>query len=431
MNADAPASPTAVRPFAPWEWELAYRYLRAKRKEGGVALISLISFIGVGLAVATLIIVMSVMNGFRGELLDRILGFNPHLYVEGAALEGPGRDEIVARITRTPEVVRASPAVEDQAIVLGSGVVQPAIVRGLPRQSLLQTELVVKNIKQGSTEGFGQGEYGGDLVMIGSRMAEKLGLRAGDDITLVAPSGGATAFGTQPLRKTYIVGGVFETGMAEYDQAFVFMPMEQAQLFFGKEGVWDYIQVIVRDPDDLGRVKPAVAAAAGPGTAVKDWRQQIQAFFDALKIERTVMRLILMLIVLVAAMNIISGLVMLVLIKGRDIAVLRTMGASRGAILRVFFLSGAIVGGSGTLAGLLIGVLFCAFIRPIQHLLEGMTGQHLFDPAVYFLSSLPARIEWPEILFIVLWSFASACLATIFPARRASRLDPVEALRYE
>lgn len=425
------AADKAARPFATWEWELALRYLRAKRKEGGVALISLISFIGVTLAVATLIIVMSVMNGFRGELLDRILGFNPHLYVEGAALERDGREQILARVAKVPEVVRVAPMIEDQAIVLGRGVVQPTIVRGVSRRSLLETELVATNIKDGSLSGFGEGDYGGDLIVIGSRMAEKLGLRSGDDITLVSPSGGSTAFGTQPLRKTYMVGAIFETGMAEYDQAFVFMPMEQAQLFFGKEGEWDYIQVIVRDPDDLRRVKPAVAQAAGPGTVVKDWRQQIQAFFDALKIERNVMRLILMLIVLIAAMNIVSGLVMLVLIKGRDIAVLRTMGASRGAVLRVFFLSGAIVGGSGTVAGLLVGVLFCLFIKPIQHAIEGVTGTHLFDPAVYFLSNLPARIEWSEVAFIAFWSLLSACVATIFPARRASRLDPVEALRYE
>jgi lipoprotein-releasing system permease protein len=315
--------------------------------------------------------------------------------------------------------------------VLGAGQVQPAIVRGELRSTLLQTRLIATHMKDGSLDGFGEGEYGGDLVIIGSRMAQAQGLRAGDDITLVSPSGGATAFGTQPLRKTYIVGGIFETGMAEYDQAFVFMPLEQAQLFFGKEGSWDYIQVIVQNPDDLTRVKPAVQRAVGEGTRVTDWRDRIQAFFDALKIERTVMRLILMLIVLIAAMNIISGLVMLVLIKGRDIAVLRTMGASSGAILRVFFLSGAIVGGSGTLAGLVIGVLFCLFIRPIQHLLEGATGTHLFDPTVYFLSNLPARIEWSEVMFIVLWSLFSACVATIFPARRASRLDPVEALRYE
>lgn len=427
------SEPAAARPFAGWEWELAIRYLRAKRKEGGVALISLISFIGVMLAVATLIIVMSVMNGFRAELLDRILGFNPHLYVQGAAIDAGQGPEVLARVRKVPEVVRASPMVESQTVVLGrDGMVQPAIVRGVERDSLLTTRLIVQNLKQGSTNGFGLGEYGGDLIIIGSRMAENLGgLRAGDDITLVSVNSGSTVFGATPTRKTYMIGGVFETGMSEYDQAFVFMPLEQAQLFFGKEGLWDFIGVEVSDPDDLTRVKPAVDRVAGPGVSVTDWRDRIQAFFDALQIERSVMRLILMLIVLVAAMNIVSGLVMLVLIKGRDIAILRTMGASQGAILRVFFLSGAIVGGLGTLMGVVIGVLFCLFIRPIQHTLEGLTGTKLFDSTVYFLSNLPAKVEWTEVLFIVLWSLFAACVATIFPARRASRLDPVEALRYE
>jgi lipoprotein-releasing system permease protein len=431
MTETAAAPAKGTRPFSGWEWELAVRYLRARRKEGGVALISLISFIGVMLAVATLIIVMSVMNGFRAELLVRILGFNPHLYVSGPLLDQPNREAVMARIGRVPGVVRVAPVLEDQAMVLGQGAPSGAFVRGITRENLLRTSLVSGHMVQGSTAGFGQGDYGGDMVVIGTGMAQMLGLRAGDDITIISPSGGATAFGTAPIRKTFIVGGVFDTGMSEYDGTFLFMPLEQAQLFFGKEGSWDYIQVQVADPDHLDQVKADVRRAAGSLAEVKDWRQQIQAFFDALKIERTVMRLILMLIVLVAAMNIISGLVMLVLIKGRDIAVLRTMGASQGAVLRVFFLSGALIGGTGTFAGLIIGLLFCLFIKPIQHFLEGVTHQHLFDSTVYFLSTLPAKVEWTEVAFIVLWSLFAASVATIFPARRASRLDPVEALRYE
>jgi len=425
------AAAKAPRPFSGWELELALRYLRAKRKEGGVALISIISFIGITLAVATLIIVMSVMNGFRGELLDRVLGFNPHLYVQGAPLDRPDREAIVARLRQVPEVVRAGPMTEDQGIVLGPGQVQPAYIRGVTRQGLLETRLVIDNIKQGSLDGFGEGEYGGDLIVIGDRMARALGLTAGDPITLISPSGGATVFGAAPLKKTYLVGATFQTGMAEYDQAFVLMPLEQAQLFFGKEGTWDAIEIITRNPDDLTRVKPAVRAAAGPGARVLDWRDRIQAFFDALQIERTVMRLILMLIVAIAAMNIISGLVMLVLIKGRDIAILRTMGATQAAVLRVFFLSGAVIGVSGTAAGLAVGVLFCLFIKPIQGAVEKITGSTVFDPTIYFLTDIPARIEWSEVAFVALWSLFAACFATIFPARRASRLDPVEALRYE
>ena len=427
----AEATETKSRPFSSWELELAIRYLRAKRKEGGVALISLISFIGITLAVATLIIVMSVMNGFRGELLDRVLGFNPHVYVQGAPLDRVDRDAVVERIRRLPEVVRAGPMTEDQGIAMGVGQVQLSYIRGVTRQSLLETRLVTDNIKQGSLRGFGEGEYGGDLVVVGDRMARSLGVRPGDPITLISPSGGATVFGAAPLKKTYTIAATFQTGMAEYDQAFVLMPLEQAQLFFGKEGTWDAIEVIVQNPDDLSRVKPAVRQAAGPGARVLDWQDRIQAFFDALQIERTVMRLILMLIVAIAAMNIISGLVMLVLIKGRDIAILRTMGATQSAVLRVFFLSGAVVGVSGTVAGLLIGVLFCLFIKPIQGAIERLTGSTVFDPTIYFLTDIPARIEWSEVAFVALWSLFASCFATVFPARRASRLDPVEALRYE
>ena len=424
-------SPSAAKPFAGWELDLAIRYLRAKRKEGGVALISLISFIGITLAVATLIIVMSVMNGFRGELLDRILGFNPHLYVQGAALVRPDRDQLVERLRRVPEVVRAGPFTEDQGIVIGTGVVKGAFIRGVNRADILQTKLITDNIRRGSLNGFGQGEFGGELVVIGDRMAQEMGLSPGDPITLISPSGGATAFGSTPLRKTYTVGATFKTGMAEYDQTFVLMPLEQAQLFFGKEGSWDAIELIVEDPDDLSRVKPAVQGVVGEGSRVIDWRDRIQAFFDALQIERNVMRLILMLIVLIAAMNIISGLVMLVLIKGRDIAILRTMGATRGAILRIFFLAGATVGGSGTIAGLVLGILFCLFIDPIQRVVEWATGAQVFNPEIYFLSQIPARIEWTEVLFVAFWSLLASCLATFFPARRAAKLDPVEALRYE
>lgn len=426
--ADAPKKP---KPFSGWELELALRYLRAKRKEGGVAMISLISFIGVALAVAVLIIVMSVMNGFRSELLTRILGFTPHVYVAGRVLDSPDREAVVERLRTVPEVVRVGPVTENQGAVMAMGQVKPAIIRGTTRRDLLQMSIVTRNIREGSLQGFDQGEFGGEMVVIGSRMAEQLGLHAGDPVTLFSPTGGATAFGTRPLQKTYTVAATFQSGMAEYDEAFVFMPLEQSQLFFGKEGMWDYIQVIVEDPDDLSRVKPAILRAAGPGTQVSDWRDRIRAYFDALQIERNVMRLILMLIVAIAAMNIISGLVMLVLIKGRDIAVLRTMGATQNAILRVFFLSGAVIGVAGTALGLTLGVLFCVFIEPIQQFVEFATGAKVFDPSVYFLSHVPARVEPLEVLFVALWSLFAACIATILPARRASRLDPVEALRYE
>jgi lipoprotein-releasing system permease protein len=410
---------------------LAGRYLRAKRSQGGVALISLISFIGILLAVATLIIVMSVMNGFRSELLTRILGFNGHLYVAGGVLDAPDRDAIVARIAKVPGVVQAAPVVEAQAIAMGPNQISGAIVRGLRPADLMATKIVSGNITRGQLKGFGEGEYGGDVVVVGDRLAQALGVQPGDPLTLISPSGGATAFGGTPLQKTYTVGATFTVGMSQYDQAYIYMPLEQAQLFFGREGTVDVIEVKLTDPDKAADLKPAVNRAAGPTALVTDWTQRDSSFWGALKVERNVMRLILMLLVAIAAMNIISGLVMLVKNKGRDIAILRTMGAGQGSILRIFFMSGAAIGVLGTIAGLLIGIVFCLNIEPIQDFVEWATGQAVFSSDVYFLSHIPAKVDWREVSIITFWALAMSFLATLPPAWRASRLDPVEALRYE
>ncbi|NEX94508.1 lipoprotein-releasing ABC transporter permease subunit [Caulobacter sp. 17J65-9] len=421
----------SARPFSAWERNLAFRYLRAKRKEGGVALISIISFVGITLAVAVLIIVMSVMNGFRADLLGRMLGFNGHAFIQGAPLSAPDRDAMVERLRGVPGVVQVSPLVENQAIILGSGQVQGALVRGVSRRTLEETKLVSKNIRAGSKDGFGEGEYGGDVVLLGEVLAMNLGLRPGDPVTMISPSGGSTAFGAAPLRKTFLLGGTFNVGMSQFDALYAYMPLEQAQLFFGKEGLWDAIEITVQNPDQIDKLKPAIIQAAGPGALFTDWRDRNREFFDALQVERTVMRLILMFIVLIAAMNIISGLVMLVKNKSRDIAILRTMGASQSAVLRIFFMAGASIGLAGTFAGLLLGVLFCIFIGPIQHFVEWVTGTRVFDPSIYFLAQIPAKVEWSEVAFVAFWSMLAACLATLPPAWRASKLDPVEALRYE
>jgi lipoprotein-releasing system permease protein len=418
-------------PFGFWERMLAGRYLRAKRSEGGVALISMISFIGIMLAVATLIIVMSVMNGFRVELLGRILGFNGHIFVQGAVLDRPDRDAIVARLAKLPNVVQAAPIIEAQAIAMGPGQISGAIVRGITPKDLARTKIVSGNITRGGLADFGKGEYGGDLIVVGQRLADSLGVRPGDPLTLISPSGGSTAFGGTPLQKTYTVGATFTAGMSQYDQAYIFMPLAQAQLFFGRETSVDAIEIKVRDPDKAGAMKAAVAQAAGPGATVTDWTQRDTSFWGALKVERNVMRLILMLLVAIAAMNIISGLVMLVKNKGRDIAILRTMGASSGAILRIFFMSGAMIGVLGAAAGLIVGVLVSLYIDPIQSFVEWATGQTVFSSDVYFLSRLPAKVDWAEVALITFWALAMSFVATLPPAWRASRLDPVEALRYE
>jgi lipoprotein-releasing system permease protein len=418
-------------PFGYWERMLAGRYLRARRSQGGVALISVISFIGILLAVAVLIIVMSVMNGFRSEMLTRILGFQGHLYVTGGVLDGPERDAAVQRILKVPGVIQAAPIVEAQAIALGPTQISGAIVRGISRKDLQDTKLVSGNISKGSLAEFGAGEYGGETIVVGQRLAEALGVAPGDVLTLISPSGGATAFGGTPLQKDYVVGATFSVGMSQYDQAYIYMPLEQAQLFFGREGTADAIEIRVQDPDHAARMKAAVNQAAGPTALVTDWTQRDSSFWGALKVERNVMRLILMLLVAIAAMNIISGLVMLVKNKGRDIAILRTMGAGQGSVLRIFFMAGAAVGVLGTAAGLSLGVLFCVYIEQIQDLVEWITGATVFSSDVYFLSHIPARVDWREVVVITAWALGMSFVATLPPAWRASRLDPVEALRYE
>jgi len=418
-------------PFGLWERTVAARYLLAKRTQGGVALISMISFFGIMIAVAVLIIVMSVMNGFRAELLNKILGFNGHVFVSGGVLDGADRDAAVQRIRRIPGVIQAAPVIEAQAIAMGPNQITGAIVRGLEPDDLTGTRVVSGNIVQGALAGFGDGDYGGDKIVVGARLAEQIGVRPGDPVTLISPSGGATAFGGTPLQKTYTVAATFSAGMSQYDQAYIFMPLAQAQLFFGREGTVDAIEVRVSDPDRAIGMKPAIRDAAGPAALVADWTQRDSSYWGALKVERNVMRLILMLIVAIAALNIISGLVMLVKNKGRDIAILRTMGAGQGSILRIFFMAGAAIGGLGTLAGLALGALVSLYIGPIQSFVEWSTGQAVFSSDVYFLNRLPAKVDWTEVAGIVAFSLGMSMLCTLQPAWRASRLDPVEALRYE
>jgi len=420
-----------VRPFGLWERILAIRYLRAKRKEGGVTLVSWISFIGILLAVATLIIVMSVMNGFRTELIGRMIGFNGDAYVNGPAINGAARQPLLQRIRALPGVTQALPVLEAQALVVGPEQVSGAYVRGITPADLNATRIIATNIKDGSLKGFGEGEDGGDIIVVGSGLAQAAGVHVGDSLTLMSPNGPSTAFGSTPQRKAYTVGAIFTVGMSAYDSSFVYMPLSQAQLFFGRDASVDMVQVDLANADNIDHMRSLITHAAGPAAIVTDWRDRNHSFFTALQVERSVMRLILMLIVGIAVMNIISGLVMLVKNKGRDIAILRTMGASQGSVLRVFFMCGAMIGASATFAGLLIGALFCTFIDQIQTALEAITHTTLFGSDVYFLSKIPARIEWSEVAIVVAWSLLMSFVATLPPAWRASRLDPVEALRYE
>jgi lipoprotein-releasing system permease protein len=422
---------TPARPFSAWERTLAIRYLLTKRSHGGVALISVISFTAIALAVAALIITMSIMNGFRSELTGKILGFNGHAYVVGGAMDTAGRAAMVARLRAVPGVIQALPVVESQALVQGPSAAAGAVVRGVSPADLRATQTIAGNIKAGAAAAFGQGEAGGDAVLVGQKLAEGVGVGVGDPISIIAPNGETTAFGTLPTRKTYTVAALFSVGMSEYDQTYIYMPLAQAQLLFGRDAAVDFIEVRLDDPDKAPGLKAALAAAAGPGSVVSDWTQKNQAYFGALKVEHNVMLFIFMFIVALAALNIISGLVMLVKNKGHDIAILRTMGAPRGAVLRIFFMAGATLGLLGTLCGLVFGLLFCLNIEAIQRFVEWVTGAQVFNSDVYFLAHVPARIDWREVALVLVWALGASFVFTLLPAARASRLDPVEALRYE
>ncbi|PQZ82723.1 MULTISPECIES: lipoprotein-releasing ABC transporter permease subunit [unclassified Brevundimonas] len=431
-TASAPPAVKPAGPFSAWEIGLALRYLRAKRKEGGVALIAIISFVGIMLAVAVLISVMSIMAGFRSELLGRMLSFNGHMYVQGPVLTSPDRDAAVKRISDVPGVVSVTPLTESPAMFRAGGQMTGGIVRGVRPQDLASTKFVYDSLTPEMRESFGRGQYGGDDILIGKALADQMGLSVGSAISIYSPTGADSAFGNLGgLEKTYRVGGIFSSGTADYDRAFIFMPLEQAQLFFGKEGVWDVIEMKVAEPDQVETLLTPVQQAAGPGSIVTDWRVRLAAFWGALKVERVAMSIILGLVVAIAAMNIISGIVMLVKNKTRDIAILRTVGASPSSILRIFFVSGAAIGIGGTIAGLVLGLLFCLNIGTIQHFLEGLLGVQLFNADVYMLDAIPALVDPWDVTWVAVFSFFMSCLASLPPSWNASRIDPVEALRFE
>ena len=413
--------------FAGFEWMLAGRYLRSRRREAFISVIAGFSFVGIMLGVATLIIVMAVMNGFRGELLSKILGINGHLLIQPIGSELDDYDAVAARIENLEGVTFTLPFVEGQALVSGPSGAFGALVRGVRETDLRRLPLVSDTVTSGTFENFDSSTG----LAIGTRMARQLGVSVGDTITLVSPRGNVTALGVTPRVKGYPIKAIFEIGMSEYDGTIAFMPLSEAQLYFNQEGIVTGIEVFTDDPDSVGRMRELVEEGAGRPAFVSDWRSRNMTFFSALEVERNVMFLILTLIVLVAALNIISGMTMLVKDKGRDIAILRTMGATRGAVMRIFVITGARIGIVGTLAGFALGRVVCLNVESIRQGISWMTSTELFSPELYFLSRLPADMDTGETITVVVMAMVLSLLATLYPAWRAARLDPVEALRYE
>lgn len=439
--ADAAASPArrGAKPFSAYEFMLAIRYLRARKRNGGATVIAIISFLGIMLAIAALISVMSVMNGFRHELLTRLLGVQPHVYVHLSDVENA--DDIARRIAELPGVRQAGPVIVGQGLLTSAaGGAAGVQVIGVDPRDLARFDIISPDgeasqigggLIQGTLDNFGEGRLGGDSVLIGSGVAAQLRVGAGDPVTLLAPEGAATPMGAAPRRKTYYADGLVSMGVLDLDRIYVFMPIEQAAVFFNRPDGLDYIDVRVSTPDRPEQVMEQIRQIVPPGTVLRDWRDENLAFWNALQVERNLMRLILSVVVAIAAMNIISGLVMLVRNKTRDIAILRTMGATQSSVMRIFLISGAAIGVLGTIAGIILGVLIVTFIEPVQDGLALLFGVNIFDPSVYMLYRLPARMDAGELIFVSLWGFLTAILTTIVPSWAAGRIDPVEALRNE
>jgi len=405
---------------------VALRYLRARRKEGFISVIAGFSFIGIMLGVATLIIVMAVMNGFRQELFDKMLGLNGHVVVHSLG-EFTDYDEVANRVREVEGVKYALPLVEGQVLISTPYTSSGALVRGLREADLKSLTSISDNIRFGTLDGFDDNPG----LALGSRMANSLNVKVGDEVSILTPRGPSTALGTAPRVKRYPVAAIFEIGMSEYDASILFMPLKEAQRYFSQPDKVTVLEVVLDSPDEVADLAPKIITAGGPTIYVSDWRQRNATFFTALQVERNVMFLILALIVLVAALNIISGLIMLVKDKGRDIAILRTIGATRGAVMRIFFIAGASIGIVGTVAGFALGVLVCLNIDRIRGVIAWLTDTELFPAELYYLSQLPADMDSGETVTVVIMALVLSVLATVYPSWRASRLDPVEALRYE
>ncbi|WP_419740067.1 lipoprotein-releasing ABC transporter permease subunit [Ruegeria sp.] len=425
-------------PFAPFEWKIAWRYLRARRAEGGVSVMTWISLIGITLAVFALIATLAVRSGFRAEFVGTILGANAHVTVYSSGeIDAQGRvdrtiadfEERTARLAQVPGVERVAPLVKGQVLITNrdrsSGVqvfgMRPGDLRDLP--GIAESEEAVGDLSEFRT--------GEDVIAIGSGVARSIGATVGDTVKLTSPNGVKTAFGTSPRVNAYRVVYVFSAGRYDIDRTRVYMPFSQAQSFFNREGVADEIEVMVERPENLNPILIPILEAAGERSQIWTWQDASGGFLRALEVEDNVMFIILSILVLIAAMNIVSGLIMLVKNKGRDIGILRTIGLSEGSVLRVFFICGAFTGIIGTAMGVILGCLFALYIDPIFSFVNYAMGGGVWDPSIRGIYALPAELHLSDVLKAIGLSLGLSFLVTYFPARRAARLNPVEALRYE
>ena len=420
-------------PFGQMERTLAWRYLRARRQHGGVSLISIISFFGIMLAVTALIVIMSVMSGFRSTLLNALLGGQGHVFVQVDGRPAADIEDLAGKILELPGIKSVSPIIEQQVLATSEYGRTGAVVRGVRSEDLDNLPYLKGGQSTADAAGFGEGRNGGDIVLIGAFLASDLRIGLGDQIKLIAPDGVAGPFGVTPRSKSYTVGEVFSTGSVELDKLYVLMPMEQAQLFFNKRGEYQLLDVRLDDPMKSEMAMRDIRQLVGPNFYLQDWKQQRAGYLNALNVERGMMRMIMLILITITALNIVTGVVMLVKNKTGDIAILRTIGATRGAIMRTFIMIGAILGLTGALIGLILGITIVLNIGAVEALLNFLIpGQgEIFDAETYGLQGLPAELDWGEALFTTLWAMSMSVLVTIWPAWSAARLDPVEALRFE
>jgi lipoprotein-releasing system permease protein len=413
--------------FGSFERMIAFRYLRARRQEGFISLTAWFSLLGIALGVATLIIVMSVMNGFHSELMGQILGLNGHIGVMAPPGGLTDFESQIIKIQEIKHVTQVVPIIDGQVMITARSESAGAMVRGIRPSDLVKRKLVTNGVREGSLAQF----EGDDAVVIGDHLAAKLGVHVGDAVTLISPKGFATAFGSMPRIGSYHIVAIFNVGMYQYDSSYIFMPLSAAQLFFRLPNQISDLQVTLDQAENPKPVMAQISKYTTPNQYIYDWQAQNAKFFDAVAVERNVMFLILTLIILVAAFNIISSLTMLVKEKNRDIAILRTMGATQSMIMRIFFLSGASIGLIGTFLGVILGLSFALNIESIRQFLQSMTGHELFAAEIYYLSKLPAQVNFSEVAVVVSVSLFLSFIFSIYPSWRAARLDPVEALRHE